>query len=109
MGMRDHEDCRPPIDLSGSAASSRWRIEVVEESTSTNAEVAARFAAGEDEGLVLVAEHQTAGRGRLGREWVTSPRSSLIVSFLLVPRDAPAESWSWLPLLTGVAAVAAVR
>lgn len=82
---------------------------MVEETASTNADVAERFRAGEQEGLVLVAEHQTAGRGRLGREWVAPPRTSLTVSFLLVPGDTPAERWPWLPLLTGVAAAAAVR
>jgi BirA family biotin operon repressor/biotin-[acetyl-CoA-carboxylase] ligase len=40
---------------------------------------------------------------------VTPPRASLTVSFLLLPRDVPAQRWSWLPLLTGVAAAAAVR
>jgi BirA family biotin operon repressor/biotin-[acetyl-CoA-carboxylase] ligase len=109
--MSDHEDSRPPIDLS--AVDSRWRLEVVEETPSTNAEVADRFRGGEQEGLVLAAEHQTAGRGRLGREWVTPARSSLTVSFLLVPGsgsvDVPAERWPWLPLLAGVAAAAAVR
>lgn len=108
--MTDLEDSRPPIDLSPRAAGAgRWRIEVVEESGSTNADVAARFLAGEEEGLVVVAEHQSAGRGRLGREWVSTPRSSLIVSFLLVPAEVPAQRWPWLPLLTGVAAAEAVR
>ncbi len=84
-------------------------MEVVEETASTNADVAERFRSGEEEGLVLVAEHQTAGRGRLGREWVTPARTSLTVSFLLVPGDTPAERWPWLPLLTGIAAAGAVR
>ena len=84
-------------------------MEVVEETASTNADVAERFRDGEQEGLVLVAEHQSAGRGRMGREWVAPARSSLTVSFLLVPGDVPAERWPWLPLLTGVAAAAAVR
>jgi BirA family biotin operon repressor/biotin-[acetyl-CoA-carboxylase] ligase len=105
--MSDDADARPPLESIGT--STRWRVEVVEESASTNAEVADRFRSGEDEGLVLAAEHQTAGRGRLGREWVTPARSSLTVSFLLVPVRAPAERWPWLPLLTGVAAAAAVR
>jgi BirA family transcriptional regulator, biotin operon repressor / biotin---[acetyl-CoA-carboxylase] ligase len=105
--MSDHEDSRPPLEVAGTTP--RWRVEVVEESPSTNAVVADRFRSGEGEGLVVAAEHQTAGRGRLGREWVTPARSSLTVSFLLVPEGAPAERWPWLPLLTGVAAAAAVR
>ena len=107
--MSDDEDSRPPVDLGPDRGGPRWRAELVEETTSTNADVAERFRGGEREGLVLVAEHQTAGRGRLGREWVSPSRSSLIVSFLLVPEDVPAERWPWLPLLTGVAAAAAVR
>ena len=63
---------------------------MVEETSSTNAAVADRFRDGEQEGLVLAAEHQTAGRGRMGREWVTPARSSLTVSFLLVPGDVAA-------------------
>ena len=86
----------------------RWRVEAVAETSSTNADVAERFRGGEAEGLVLVAEHQTSGRGRLGREWVAPPGSSLIVSFLLTP-DVPPERWPWLPLLTGLAAAEAVR
>jgi BirA family biotin operon repressor/biotin-[acetyl-CoA-carboxylase] ligase len=107
--MSDHEDIRPPISPEAGAASSRWRVEVVEETSSTNAAVADRFRDGEQEGLVLVAEHQTAGRGRLGREWVAPARTSLTVSFLLVPGDVSAERWPWLPLLTGVATASAVR
>jgi BirA family biotin operon repressor/biotin-[acetyl-CoA-carboxylase] ligase len=107
--MSDHEDIRPPIDAGETDATGRWRVEVVEETASTNADVAERFRGGEQEGLVLVAEHQTAGRGRLDREWVAPARSSVTASFLLVPGDVPAERWPWLPLLTGVAAAAAVR
>ncbi len=108
--MTDHEDHRPPIDPAAAGAGvGDWRVEVLEETTSTNAEVAERFRGGAGEGLVLVAEHQTAGRGRMGREWVAPPRSSLTVSFLLVPEGVPPERWPWLPLLTGVASAAAVR
>ena len=108
--MRDHEHSRPPIDLAEAhRTQGPWRIEVVEETASTNADVANRFRGGEPEGLVIVAEHQTAGRGRLGRDWVTPARSSLTVSFLLVPDQMPARRWPWLPLLTGVAAATAVR
>ena len=109
--MSEHEVNRPPIRVPAeSPRQGRWRVEVVERSRSTNADVADRFRAGEDEGLVLVAEHQTEGRGRLGRQWVAPARSSLTVSFLVVPPAAvPAERWTWLPLLTGLAAAGAVR
>jgi BirA family transcriptional regulator, biotin operon repressor / biotin---[acetyl-CoA-carboxylase] ligase len=80
-----------------------WRaIEVVPETGSTNAELVARAGAGEPEGLVLAADHQAAGRGRLGRSWSAPPRSSLAVSMLLRPAVDPSR-WSWLPLLVGVA------
>ncbi len=110
VGMSDDLDNRPPLDLPEDAGTGDWWIEVVEHTASTNADVAERFRGGEGEGLVLVAEHQTAGRGRLGREWVTPARSSLTLSVLLVPgEDVAAERWPWLPLMAGVAAAAAVR
>ena len=59
-----------------------WRnIEVVAETGSTNSDLVARAAAGEDVGgLVLIAEHQTAGRGRLGRNWAAAPLAQLTLS-----------------------------
>jgi BirA family biotin operon repressor/biotin-[acetyl-CoA-carboxylase] ligase len=82
---------------------------VLDASSSTNAELAARARAGEPAGLVLVAEHQTAGRGRLDRVWVTPPRAALTFSVLLAPDGVPAGSWPWLPLLAGLAVAAGVR
>ncbi|WP_299051087.1 biotin--[acetyl-CoA-carboxylase] ligase [uncultured Nocardioides sp.] len=84
------------------------RVEVVEATPSTNADAAARAAAGEEPGLVLVTEHQTAGRGRLDRVWTTPPRACLTFSTLLRP-DVPMAHWPWLPLLTGYAVAAALR
>ena len=69
-----------------------FRVEVLDEAPSTNALVADRARAGEPEGLVLVTEHQTAGRGRLDRAWVTPPRAALTGSFLLRPRVAAERS-----------------
>jgi BirA family transcriptional regulator, biotin operon repressor / biotin---[acetyl-CoA-carboxylase] ligase len=86
-----------------------WRLTRVVSTGSTNADVVTLARAGEPEGYVLVAGEQTAGRGRLGRSWSSPPDSSLAVSALLRPTDVPARRWSWLPLLVGVAAVAAVR
>lgn len=94
-----------------------WReVRVTEETGSTNADLAERVRAeaargGEvPEGTVLVAEVQTAGRGRLGRAWNAPPRSGLMFSVLLRPGPGvPATRLGWLPLLTGVAAAAAIR
>lgn len=98
---------RPPLDLDRLAVPVGWRVEVVASTPSTNAAVAQRARAGEEPGLVLVTEHQTAGRGRLDRSWETPARSSLTFSVLLRP-DVPPASWSWLPLLTGYAVQAAL-
>jgi BirA family transcriptional regulator, biotin operon repressor / biotin---[acetyl-CoA-carboxylase] ligase len=103
---------RPPLD----AASLRdgltgpglpWRrLDVVAATGSTNADLLARAAAGEDiDGVVLIAEHQTAGRGRNGRTWSAVPRAQILMSFGVSTRDVPADAWGWLPLATGVAVV----
>ncbi|MCL3996085.1 MULTISPECIES: biotin--[acetyl-CoA-carboxylase] ligase [Streptomyces] len=79
-------------------------IEVVPRTGSTNSDLVARAAAGGiEEGAVLVAEEQTAARGRLDRRWSAPPRSGLFFSVLLKPREVPVARWGWLPLLTGVA------
>ena len=86
-----------------------WRaVEVTEVTGSTNADLLARAAAGEPEGLVLAAEQQRAGRGRLGRTWTSPPRAALTFSVLLRP-TVPRARLGWLPLLAGVAVAAAVR
>jgi BirA family biotin operon repressor/biotin-[acetyl-CoA-carboxylase] ligase len=100
---------RPPLDLDRLTTPVDWSVEVVDATPSTNALVAERARSGAaGEGLVVVAEHQTAGRGRLDRTWETPARSALTVSLLLVPRAAAAD-WPWLPLLTGYAASRALR
>ncbi|GAA2135493.1 biotin--[acetyl-CoA-carboxylase] ligase [Nocardioides koreensis] len=84
------------------------RVEVVAAAPSTNALVAERARSGAAEGLVVVAEHQTSGRGRLDRSWETPDRAALTFSVLLRPRVAPVE-WPWLPLMTGYAVCRALR
>ncbi|HEX6498380.1 MAG TPA: biotin--[acetyl-CoA-carboxylase] ligase [Micromonosporaceae bacterium] len=85
-------------------------LRVVPETGSTNADVAAAAQAGTPEGLVIVAERQSAGRGRLGRRWESPPRAGLAFSVLLRPAEhgVPAARLGWLPLLTGVALATAV-
>lgn len=87
-----------------------WReVRAVAETGSSNADLLAAAAAGAAEGTVLVAEAQTAGRGRLGRRWASPPRAGLTFSVLLRPDTVPAALLGWLPLLAGVAAAASVH
>jgi BirA family biotin operon repressor/biotin-[acetyl-CoA-carboxylase] ligase len=79
-------------------------VEVVQRTGSTNSDLVARAAEGTAaEGAVLVAEEQSAARGRLDRQWTAPPRSGLFFSVLLRPAEVPVARWGWLPLLTGVA------
>ncbi|MDG1066198.1 MAG: biotin--[acetyl-CoA-carboxylase] ligase [Luminiphilus sp.] len=59
---------------------SRLRIEVEEEIDSTNAALKRRALSEDIHGLALFAETQTAGRGRLGRVWVSPPRCNIYLS-----------------------------
>lgn len=91
-------------------AGSVWReIRVVSETGSTNADLLAVAREGAREGVVLVAEAQTAGRGRMGRRWTSPPRAGLTFSVLLRPYGVPAALLGWVPLLTGTAVAAAVK
>jgi BirA family biotin operon repressor/biotin-[acetyl-CoA-carboxylase] ligase len=100
---------RPPLSQSALArALARdetgvWdELQVVPETGSTNADVAAAARAGRGEGLVVVAEQQVTGRGRLDRTWVSPPRAGLTFSMLFRPDVDPAR----LPLLTLLVATA---
>jgi BirA family biotin operon repressor/biotin-[acetyl-CoA-carboxylase] ligase len=87
-----------------------WKdLGVVEVTGSTNSDLAARLREGTAaEGSVLVAEEQSAGRGRLGRDWSAPARSGLFFSVALAPTAVPVSRWSWLPLLAGVATASAL-
>lgn len=102
---------RPPLRaaaLARALAAVGWRVEVLDRTPSTNTTVAERARAGAPAGLVVVAEEQSAGRGRLARSWISPPRAGLTFSVLLRPEAAP-SAWPWLPLLAGVAVASAVR
>lgn len=75
-------------------------MDVVEQTESTNADLL--DVPDTPDRSVRIAEHQTAGRGRLERTWTSPPRAGLTFSVLLRP-VAPVVTWGWLPLLAGVA------
>jgi BirA family biotin operon repressor/biotin-[acetyl-CoA-carboxylase] ligase len=81
-----------------------WRVSRLAETDSTNRVVLEEARGGAAEGLVVVADHQTAGRGRLGRTWQAPPGASLLVTVLLRPALPPAE----VHLVTIAAGLAAV-
>ena len=90
---------------------SLWtRIDVLDATGSTNADLAASARSGDAEpGAVLVTGHQTAGRGRRGRQWTAPRGTSVAISLLVAPHDVPLERWSWLSLLAGLSVVEGLR
>lgn len=90
------------------APGSPWDVRTIAETGSTNQDIAALGADGAAEGVVLVAEHQTTGRGRFDRVWQAPPGSSIAISVLLRP-VRPLADWGWLSLLAGMAVARAVR
>lgn len=113
--MTDRDQFRIPLNAAALRAELigtglGWRrLDVVEQTGSTNADLLARAAGGTDiAGAVLIAEHQTAGRGRHGRGWSASPRAQITMSVAVSVVDVPVTGWGWLPLATGVAVVDAV-
>jgi BirA family transcriptional regulator, biotin operon repressor / biotin---[acetyl-CoA-carboxylase] ligase len=83
-------------------------VRILVSTESTNAEVAAAAREGAAEGLVIIAEQQTAGRGRLDRAWSSPARAGLLASVLLRP-SASVTAWPLIPLLTGLAVVEAMH
>ncbi|RDI51520.1 biotin--[acetyl-CoA-carboxylase] ligase [Nocardia mexicana] len=84
-------------------------IDVVESTGSTNADLIERAGDPDSDGRVLVAEAQEQGRGRHERAWSSPPRAQISMSLLVRLRGIDPAVLGWLPLLTGVAVVDAVR
>ena len=78
------------------------RIAVWDRVASTNDLAASAAKSRSNDGLVVLAEAQTSGRGRRGRAWHAPAESSLLMSTLLFPSGAMAEPW-WLMALGAVA------
>jgi BirA family biotin operon repressor/biotin-[acetyl-CoA-carboxylase] ligase len=108
---------RPALDLDGlsdalcAPLGPYRKLELVESTGSTNTDLAAWAVAdkvGWSDLSILAAEEQTAGRGRLERQWVAPARSSVIVSILLRPfnragNPVPTQSYAWFSLLAAAA------
>jgi len=84
------------------------RLEVYPTLDSTNSHLLVGARAGWPGGAVCLADQQTAGRGRHGRNWLTPLGASLALS-LLWRFDAPPEALSGLSLATGIAVARALR
>jgi BirA family biotin operon repressor/biotin-[acetyl-CoA-carboxylase] ligase len=84
------------------------RVIARDQVASTMDEIDSLAAEGEAEGLVVVAEEQTAGRGRAGRSWQAPAGTTLLCSILLRPA-MPSDRLTTLPLLVGVAVAEAIE
>jgi BirA family transcriptional regulator, biotin operon repressor / biotin---[acetyl-CoA-carboxylase] ligase len=76
-----------------------FSVEILPEIDSTNSELMRRAHAGRTEPTLLIAENQTAGRGRMGRQWASRPSDSLTFSFGI---SLAPQSWEGLSLAVGV-------
>ncbi|MDP1732828.1 MAG: biotin--[acetyl-CoA-carboxylase] ligase [Sulfuritalea sp.] len=88
------------------AAARRFDIDVLPSCDSTNAVLLGRAEKGAPSGTVIITEEQTAGRGRRGRTWFSSPGDSL--TFSLLWRFAPGTAPAGLSLAVGVAVARAM-
>ena len=83
----------------------RFQVEKLTEVTSTNTLLLERARQGASEGLVILSDHQTAGRGKPGRQWLSPRGKNLLCSILLRPPLSPAQA----PMLTQVACRAVAK
>jgi BirA family biotin operon repressor/biotin-[acetyl-CoA-carboxylase] ligase len=107
----------PPLtrDTIHSTLSTTWlgrRIELFDCLPSTNREAVQLAQAEVEHGTVVVADSQTAGRGRLSRTWFSPPGANLYCSIILRvtrPPERLTEWLSWLPLISALAAAEAIE
>jgi len=89
------------VEAINSKVSQYWSVSVTEETDSTQIDLANNF----EPGKVLVAEFQSAGRGRLDRKFEVPPRKGLTFSFCIKAE----KDFGWIPLITGLAVSRAIN
>ena len=107
----------PPLTRNtiNSTLATMWlgrRLELFDCLTSTNREAVQLAQADVEHGTVVVAESQTAGRGRLSRTWFSPPDVNLYCSIILRtgrPPERLTEWLSWLPLVSALATAEAIE
>jgi BirA family transcriptional regulator, biotin operon repressor / biotin---[acetyl-CoA-carboxylase] ligase len=104
--VQDHFPWAPPAAWTAVGGPPHWSIWSIAETGSTNTDLVAAAADGAPDRSVLVAGHQTAGRGRLGRRWDAPPGANLLVSILFRAVPEPAVE---LTHRVALAAIAAAR
>ncbi len=103
------------VDAIRKSLVTRWvgrRIELRHRVGSTNREGVALGQADAEDGTLVLAEEQTAGRGRLGRHWFSPPGMNIYASILLkktLDGDRLSQWLSWLPLMAAVSAAEAIE
>ncbi|KXP00970.1 biotin--[acetyl-CoA-carboxylase] ligase [Tsukamurella pseudospumae] len=108
--MTENTELPDGAAIADAVRGTRWHdVSVVPTTGSTNADLADGVRAGDEPGRVLIADVQTAGRGRHLRPWSAPAGTQLSVSVSVPVPPAAAPRAGWLSLVTGVAAAAAVR
>jgi BirA family biotin operon repressor/biotin-[acetyl-CoA-carboxylase] ligase len=95
------------LDDLRSGLARHFDVDVLPECDSSNSQLLARAETGAASGSVIVAQYQTAGRGRRGRDWHSAPDDSLCFSLLW--RFSPQTSLAGLSLAVGVALARALE
>lgn len=81
-----------------------WLVRVYQQTTSTQ-DIAKTFA---PKKTLIIADQQTAGRGRLGRQWISSPGASILMS-LVWPTSDPTLTHDRLSILSGIAVAKVIK
>lgn len=102
--MVDIIDSQKILELLNEELKNKIKVEVLEKATSTNT-IVKELASENDEGLVVVAGEQTAGRGRMGRSFFSPGDSGVYMSILLKPQIKPEDAVQ----ITTAAAVSVCR